>query len=124
MDIRKAKLKADDVRAALEANCLKLATDLEEAKNVSVEHDETKMQRRRAVLRTQKAKIDQLVGKVDRLTAEKSAVTESLNKLRNDVSRDCGDLTFYKSRNENFKYEMEELRSKLVLGEREIERVV
>lgn len=122
--MRKAKVKADDMRATLEANCLKLATDLEEAKNISVEHEETKMQRLRTMLRTQEAKIDQLVDKVDRLTAEKSAATESLGKLRNDVSRDSGDLTFYKSQNENLKYEMDELRSKLVRDEREIERFV
>jgi hypothetical protein len=118
VDMRRSKLKADNVRATLEANCLKLATELEEAKEVSDGHDETETQNLLSQLRTQSAKIHQLVDKVDKLTVEKSAVTESLNKLRNNVSSDTEELTFHKSQNENLKYDLEELRLKLARGER------
>jgi hypothetical protein len=95
----------------------KLATNLSEAQNESMDYGEAELIDFHTMFATRNAKIDQPGDKVEQLIAEKFATNETLNKLDEDINEDSGDLNFYKSQNENLKYDVEELRSKLVQTE-------
>jgi chromosome segregation protein len=120
MDTEQAKMETDRVREAFlksRRDSKKLAADLEDARTARSSQHMTALEQLRTMIADRDAKIEQLVDKNDRLTAEHFATLETNKKVETDTS-------FYKSLSENQKYDLTELRSKLTLSQRENVRCV
>jgi hypothetical protein len=122
-----AKIEAE--RAKMETNRIleallktrkenkKLTADLDAASTASSSQYWAALDQLRTNIANRDAKIEQLVDKNDRLTAEQFAALETKKSMDTDTN-------FYKSLAENQKYDLKELQTKLAISQREIVRCV